>query len=338
MSFDKLLFLISTVRLTDIIDILIVSYIFYHILILIQGTRATQIIKGVLLVFVCSKLAQYFKLYTISWILNNTLTWGVVLVMILFQSELRRILEYIGTNKFFKKGVDADFLTFNKAMDDVVRASFSLAEKKIGALIVLERETGLKDIVETGIALNSNVSYELLMNIFIPNTPLHDGAVIISGESILAASCFLPLTDNKAISMELGTRHRAGLGISEKSDCIVIVVSEETGYVSVMEKGRLQRNVSLEYLRGYISKSFVFYDKNEKISFKESFKNALFRFIGEGAFTENYHEEIKEDIKEGVIEEIKEEVKQKIKEEIREEVSEIIENQGDKIERKTENK
>lgn len=319
MSLDKLVFLLSTIRITDVIDIFIVSFMFYKLFALIRGTRATQLIKGILFIFIGSKLSEFFKLYTISWILNNAVTVGFIAILIVFQPELRRILEHIGNNKLLKPVNFEESRSNANVIEEIVKATYSLAGKKIGALMVLERKTGLRDIIETGISLNSDISYELLMNIFIPNTPLHDGAVVISNDHIIAASCFLPLTDNKQISMELGTRHRAGIGISEKSDAIVIVVSEETGYVSICEKSKINRNVSKEYLLNYLVENFVVEEKNTN-SFKEIFQNLF---------------ENKEISKESVTkEELKEEVKKEIIDDIKEEVSEIVENQGDKVVKK----
>ena len=319
MGLDKLVFLLSTMRITDVIDIFIVSFMFYKLFALIRGTRATQLIKGILFIFIGSKLSEFFKLYTISWILNNAVTVGFIAILIVFQPELRRILEHIGNNKLLKPVNFEESRSNANVIEEIVKATYSLAGKKIGALMVLERKTGLRDIIETGISLNSDISYELLMNIFIPNTPLHDGAVVISNDHIIAASCFLPLTDNKQISMELGTRHRAGIGISEKSDAIVIVVSEETGYVSICEKSKINRNVSKEYLLNYLVENFVVEEKNTN-SFKEIFQNLF---------------ENKEISKESVTkEELKEEVKKEIIDDIKEEVSEIVENQGDKVVKK----
>ena len=305
MGLDKLVFLLSTIRITDVIDIFIVSFMFYKLFALIRGTRATQLIKGILFIFIGSKLSEFFKLYTISWILNNAVTVGFIAILIVFQPELRRILEHIGNNKLLKPVNFEESRSNANVIEEIVKATYSLAGKKIGALMVLERKTGLRDIIETGISLNSDISYELLMNIFIPNTPLHDGAVVISNDHIIAASCFLPLTDNKQISMELGTRHRAGIGISEKSDAIVIVVSEETGYVSICEKSKINRNVSKEYLLNYLVENFVVEEKNTN-SFKEIFQNLF---------------ENKEISKESI-------------DDIKEEVSEIVENQGDKVVKK----
>ena len=221
-------------------------------------------------------------------------------------------MEHIGNNKLLKP-VNFEVATGNaKGIEELVKATYSLADKKIGALMVLERKTGLRDIIETGILLNSDISYELLMNIFIPNTPLHDGAVVISHDHIIAASCFLPLTDSKEISMELGTRHRAGIGISEKSDAIVIVVSEETGHVSICEKSSINRNVSKEFLLNYLVENFVVEEKSTN-SFKEMIQSLF---------------ETKEIVNK---EELKQEVKKEIMEDIKEEVNEIVENQGDKV-------
>jgi TIGR00159 family protein len=285
---------------------------FYKLFVLIRGTRATQLIKGILFIFIASKLSEFFKLYTISWILNNAVTVGFIAILIVFQPELRRILEHIGNNKLLKP-VNFEVSTGNaRGIEELVKATYSLADKKIGALIVLERKTGLRDIIETGILLNSDISYELLMNIFIPNTPLHDGAVVISHDHIIAASCFLPLTDSKEISMELGTRHRAGIGISEKSDAIVIVVSEETGHVSICEKSSINRNVSKEFLLNYLVENFVVEEKTTN-SFKEMIQSLF---------------ETKEIVNK---EELKQEVKKEIMEDIKEEVNEIVENQGDKV-------
>ena len=312
MWFDKLFFLLSTIRISDILDIFIVSFMFYKLFVLIRGTRATQLIKGILFIFIASKLSEFFKLYTISWILNNAVTVGFIAILIVFQPELRRILEHIGNNKLLKP-VNFEVATGNaKGIEELVKATYSLADKKIGALMVLERKTGLRDIIETGILLNSDISYELLMNIFIPNTPLHDGAVVISHDHIIAASCFLPLTDSKEISMELGTRHRAGIGISEKSDAIVIVVSEETGHVSICEKSSINRNVSKEFLLNYLVENFVVEEKSTN-SFKEMIQSLF---------------ETKEIVNK---EELKQEVKKEIMEDIKEEVNEIVENQGDNV-------
>lgn len=271
MDLDKLLFLISTIRILDIVDILIVSFVFYKLFSMIKGTRATQLIKGILFIFLFDKLSEIFGLYAFNWLLDNAITLGAIALVIVFQPELRRILEQIGTNSILKKNIsNGGNIKLENSVNDIVRAMFSLAEKKIGALIVIERKTGLKEIIETGILINSEISYELLMNIFIPNTPLHDGAVIIRKDRIVSASCFLPLSDNKDISMELGTRHRAGIGMSEKSDSIVLIASEESGGVSISEKGVLHRHLSEEYVREYLLNNLVdIFAEETNLSFKD---------------------------------------------------------------------
>lgn len=239
-------------------------------------------------------------------------------------------MEYIGNNNLLKASKNIDTNKNYIAINEIIKASFALAEKKIGALIVLERKTGLKDIVETGICLNSEVSYELLMNIFIPNTPLHDGAVIVRGASILAASCFLPLTDNNKISMELGTRHRAALGISEKSDCVVIVVSEETGFVSLCERGIITRDISKEDLLNYLVKNFV--SLSNQSSFKDIIQNMLGKIVD--SMDTKQSQSIKDEIKKEVREEILDDIKHDIKNDIRDNFDANAEDKGDNVGKK----
>ncbi len=247
MDFIRHLFL--NVRLRDILDVVIVAIVFYKIFMLIRETRAEQLLKGIILLFVAAKISDILELYTLFWILEKTLTVGVIAILIVFQPELRRGLEYIGRTKFFSKSIVEVEVEEMKAISaQIVEASSSLSRQKIGALIIIERETGLNEVAETGTEIDGKVSSELLINIFIPNTPLHDGAVLIKKDHIKAASCFLPLTENINLSKELGTRHRAALGITEKSDALAIVVSEETGIISVAEKGKLKRNITPDEL------------------------------------------------------------------------------------------
>lgn len=249
------------IRFRDIIDILIVAYLIYKLFTLIKETRAEQLSRGILTIFLFAKISGILKLYTINWILENTLTIGVIAILIVFQPELRRGLEYLGRTKFFSKGfLDLRTREDNSMVEQLVNAVASLSRQKIGGLIVIERETGLSDIVETGVKINGILTSELLINIFIPNTPLHDGAVIVKNDIIKAASCFLPLTKNQDISNELGTRHRAALGISEESDSITIIVSEEIGSISVAESGELSRHVDIKTLEEILTK---LYDYNE---------------------------------------------------------------------------
>lgn len=246
---NKFLSFLSTIRVWDIIDILIVAIAIYKIYTLIKETRAEQLMKGVLAIFFFSILSELLDLYTVSWILQKAMTAGFVLIIVVFQPELRKMLEYIGTTNIFKKSfVDMQSEKIKNTVQEVTRATASLSRQKIGALIVFEKRTGLNEVIETGTLLNSDISSELLINIFIPNTPLHDGAVIIREDKIKAAACFLPMSENQSISKELGTRHRAALGISEKSDCLAVIVSEETGTISVAEKGELQRYIDNDTL------------------------------------------------------------------------------------------
>lgn len=248
MHYLKELFL--NIRIRDIIDILIVAFAFYKLLMLIRETRAEQLTKGIVVLFVFTKISEWLELYTVYWILEKTMTVGVIAILIVFQPELRRALEYIGRSRFFTKSlVEIQDEDISKVVEEIVEAAASLSRQKIGALIVIERETGLSEVVETGTTINGKVSSGLLINIFIPNTPLHDGAVVIKEDTVKAAGCFLPLTDNMSLSKELGTRHRAALGISEKSDCLAIVVSEETGAISIAENGTLARYLDVKTLR-----------------------------------------------------------------------------------------
>lgn len=248
MQYLKDLFL--NIRIRDIFDILIVAVAFYKIFGLIRETRAEQLTKGIFILFALTKVSEWLEFYTLNWILDATMTVGVIAILIVFQPELRRALEYIGRSRFFTKSfVEVRGESLNEIFDEIVDAVASLSRQKIGALIVIERETGLGELAETGTKIQGKVSSDLLINIFIPNTPLHDGAVIIKDDMIKAAACFLPLTDNMSLSKELGTRHRAALGVSERSDCLAIVVSEETGAVSIAEKGSLARYLDTKTLK-----------------------------------------------------------------------------------------
>lgn len=247
----------SNIRLMDVIDIGIVAFVFYKILMLIKETRAEQLIKGLIILLVMLKLSEWAKLYVVHYILMNTMTLGVVALLIVFQPELRRALEYIGRSKFLSKSMEATDEGFISMVSNLVNAVISLSREKIGALIVIERETGLNEIIQTGVKIDGVVSSGLLINVFIPNTPLHDGAVIIRRDRLMAAGCFLPLSENQSINKELGTRHRAAIGIAEQSDAIVIIVSEETGTISVAMNGKLTRHLDGNSLTTVIRNSFL---------------------------------------------------------------------------------
>ena len=236
----------------DIIDILIVAYIIYHAILLVRGTRAIQLLKGILMLVIIWALSTWFDLYTLKWLMNQMFTFGVLAIFIIFQPELRRALEQLGRGKLFGRNTAEEEET-SKLIGEIIKAVNYLSRRKIGALIVFERQTGLNEYTESGIQMKSLTSSELLINIFIPNTPLHDGAVIIQGNQISAAACYLPLSENPFISKELGTRHRAAIGISEVADAISIVVSEETGQISLAMNGQVIRDINEESL---ISKLF----------------------------------------------------------------------------------
>lgn len=240
------------------VDITVVAFVLYRLIILIRGTRAVQLIKGLVVLFAASFLAKVLELSTIDWILEQVRLALVVALPIVFQPELRRALEQLGRGKFFARPLA--FLgeeDMSRLISELVRAIQILVKLKYGALIVIERETGINDYIETGVSLDSVVSAELLINLFVPNTPLHDGAAVIRGDRIAAAGCFLPLSDSPYLSKQLGTRHRAALGISENSDAVAIVVSEETGTVSLAQDGKLIRFLDEKKLREILEESFV---------------------------------------------------------------------------------
>jgi diadenylate cyclase len=248
--------LFKNIGMRDIADMAIVAFVFYKLYMLIRETRAEQLIKGILVLLVATQISEWLQLHVLNWILRNTMTVGLIALLIVFQPELRRALEYIGRTKFFTKSiVDIQFEEIKAVVEEVTEAAGSLSRQKIGALIVIEKNTGINEVVETGTIINGKVSIGLLINIFMPNTPLHDGAVIIRRNEVLAAGCFLPLTENASLSKELGTRHRAGLGITERSDAVVVIVSEETGVISVAENGKLTRFLDVNTLRSRLMES-----------------------------------------------------------------------------------
>lgn len=238
---------------TDIIEIIILAFLIYHVVKWIKNTRAWALVKGLVVIMIFWLVAVIFQLNVVIWIISNTIDVGIIAILIVFQPELRKALEQLG-----KKNIVRSILIFDDSKDEVfsdytlneiIRATFELARNKTGALIVIEEETPLNEFESTGIAIDSVISSQLLINIFEINTPLHDGAVILRGNRIVAATCYFPLSDNTQLSKELGTRHRAGVGVSEISDCLTIIVSEETGKVSIAKEGKLIRNVDGDYLR-----------------------------------------------------------------------------------------
>lgn len=237
---------LQSLGFTDVLlaalDIGVVAFVVYKFIMLVKGTRAVQLIKGLAVLVIASVAAERLNLTTINWILSQLRLIIIVALPIVFQPELRRALEQIGRGKFLSRSIKVlGTEEMTRLINEVVRAVQVLAKNRTGALVVIERETGLNDYVETGIRLDGVVSAELLINIFVPLTPFHDGAAVIRGDRVLAAGCFLPLSDSPYLSKQLGTRHRAALGLSELSDAVVVVVSEETGVVSVAEGGKLTR-------------------------------------------------------------------------------------------------
>ena len=242
------------ITLSNIFEIIIIAFLVYEILYWIMNTRAWTLLKGLLVIGLFAAMAAILRLTTILWILEKTTTIAVTALVIIFQPELRKALEQLGSRNLFSGIFDFDDGKEESAFtartaNEIVKAVFEMAKVKTGALIVLERNMPLKETERTGIEINGLVSSQLLINIFEHNTPLHDGAVVIRGNRVTAATCYLPLSDNMMISKDLGTRHRAAVGISEVTDSLTIVVSEETGRVSLVEGGMLRRISDAEYLR-----------------------------------------------------------------------------------------
>lgn len=243
------------VEFSDIAEILIIAFFLYHIIVWMKTSRAWTLLKGILVIIIFALIAYLCKFTTILWIAGKTINVALIAVVVIFQPELRKALEQLGNKRYLAGLLQFDDLKDKKeifsdrTIDELVKASYEMAKHKTGALIVIEQEINLQDYINTGIDIDAFVSNQLLINIFEHNTPLHDGAVIIRGNRIVSATCYLPLSDNMDLSKELGTRHRAGAGISEATDAFVIIVSEETGKVSIAHNGQLVRNVDGEYLR-----------------------------------------------------------------------------------------
>lgn len=232
----------SGIGLNDILDIAVVAFIFYKLLDFIRENRAGQLAKGLLIVILAAGLSNLLNLYALSWLIRSTLAVGVIALVVIFQPELRRVLESLGRSKFFKGSLSKE--DKSKAQEitrEFVEALLSMSDTKTGALIVIERQTALTDICETGTEIDSKVTAQLIGNIFYEGAPLHDGAVIVRGDRLHSAGCVLPLTSNQNLPKELGTRHRAGIGITEVSDAISLIVSEETGIISMARDGKLTR-------------------------------------------------------------------------------------------------
>lgn len=269
-------FYIPRVTVTDIIEIIIIAILIYYIMDWFKKTRAWTLIKGILVLLLFVGIAMIFQFNTILWIFKNTISVGVIAVIIIFQPEFRRALEQLGRKNFISSLFSTDETKTARIMDkkilnEITKAVFSMAEVKTGALLVLEQDVRLGDYERTGITIDGEVTSQLLINIFEHNTPLHDGAVLIRNNRIVSATCYLPLSDNLDINKSLGTRHRAAIGVSEVSDSITIIVSEETGAVSLAHNGNLYRGLTRESLPKKIDEL----SKNEPITRKMTWWKGL---------------------------------------------------------------
>lgn len=262
---------LTAFRPWDVLDILIVSVVLYNLYMLIYDTRAASLVKGLVVLVLATLVSSWFELHVINWLLQKSMTVLLVALPVVFQPELRKGLERLGRGRFFSKS-RFDEAEVDKLLNALVTAVLNMAKHKIGALIVIERDTGLNEYIETGTAIDALVSTEILINIFIPNTPLHDGAVIIRGDRIAAAACFLPLTDARDLSKELGTRHRAAIGLSEVSDALILVVSEETGTLSLAASGYLRRDLTGDDMKTALRPVFLT-DNNNGNAILSAIKN-----------------------------------------------------------------
>lgn len=241
----------------NLIDILVIWFLIYELMVLVRGTRAVQLFKGIIIIIVVKLISWYIGLTTVSWVMDQIINWGVIAMVVIFQPEIRRGLEHLGRGTMFTrtKTENEEEEALITQLDQAIQY---MSKRRIGALIAIEMDTGLEEYIETGIPLDSEVTGALLINTFIPNTPLHDGAVIIKGGRIAVAAAYLPLSDSKLIPKELGTRHRAAVGISEVTDALTIVISEETGGVSITKDNELIRDMTqenyLKFLRAHLYK------------------------------------------------------------------------------------
>ncbi|CUH95200.1 putative protein YbbP [Propionispora sp. 2/2-37] len=249
--------ILSTIGLLDIVDIVLVAVVLYKLYILIKDTRAIALVKGLIVLLMATLVSKWLDLNVINWLMQKTMTVVLVALPVVFQPELRRALEQLGRGNVFRKRAFLNEEETELLLDELAKGVAVLSKNKIGALLVLEQDTGLNDYIETGIKVDGLVSNEFLINIFIPNTPMHDGAAILRSDRVIAAGCLLPLTEDRSLNKELGTRHRAAIGISEQTDAVVIVVSEETGTISLARSGRLIRYLDVDSLREHLRPLFV---------------------------------------------------------------------------------
>lgn len=265
--------LFSWQNLVSLLDVLVVWYVIYMLMMLLRGTKAVQLFRGIVVIIFIKLVSWYIGLETVSWIMDQVINWGIIAIIVIFQPEIRRGLEHLGRGSLFanynKKENEAEI----KLVDALDQAIQYMSKRRIGALITVQMNTGLDDYIETGIPLDADVSGALLINIFIPNTPLHDGAVIIKDNRIAVAAAYLPLSESNLIPKELGTRHRAAVGISEVTDALTIVVSEETGGVTITKNNELIRDLMQQDYRKLLY--------NELVPTQEEKTNAVARFFTE---------------------------------------------------------
>lgn len=261
---ERVVYLVSTFweYFRIVLDVLLVAFLLYWVYTFISNTRAMQLLKGLVAIFVVAVLSHVLRLDTLNWLITNLTSYIVITVIILFQPELRRLLTQFGQRNWISNAFTTD--TF--PLDEMVNAIAAMSEERIGSLIVIERNTGLKAYIESGVVINSAVTEELIRTIFFPNTALHDGAIIIQEARIMAAACYLPLSDSRQLKKQHGARHRAALGIAEETDALVIVTSEETGGVSIMVNGRMFSRIKLNDL-----KNMILYFMNPKTAYEEKY-------------------------------------------------------------------
>lgn len=253
---EKIVNLSPVATFINILDVLLVWFVVYQLFKVIRGTKAVQLLNGIFVILITRAVTKLLGLDTLGWMMEQVLTYGFLAVIIIFQPELRRALEQLGRGRLFARTMMDEEAERKRLLEALSKSVNYMAKRRIGALISIEKETGLSEYIETGTSLNSDLTSELLINIFIPNAPLHDGAVIVQKNKIAAAGCYLPLSESPFISKELGTRHRAAIGLSEVSDAITIIVSEETGAISIAADGDLNRGLSIEEFEEYLKRKW----------------------------------------------------------------------------------
>lgn len=270
---SQILYALSNIRFFDLIDIAVIAYIIYQAIKFLRDSRAWQLVKGLVVLLVVYLFATWFELVTLKWLLTIVGESLLVVAVIIFQPELRRVLENVGRSNLRKIGknqlIDSERENMEKCISGICKAVSNMHENKVGALIVFERDTPLGEIINTGTPIDAVISDELVQNVFYPKSPLHDGGMVIRGDRIMAAGCILPLTASSDLNSQLGTRHRAAIGMSEASDAVVVVVSEETGIISVASNGKIERGFTQISLREYLNDALITEKENKKSIYRE---------------------------------------------------------------------